>query len=78
MKYFIPNTSIAVRLVFSQANEGVSAPEAPLYILTTNEGQYNFTLPTPSVISGVNRIVITLHAGILAINKIVFCGEPEG
>jgi len=78
LTYFIPDTSVAVRLAVSQANGGVSAPEVPVHTLTTNEGQYSFTLPTPSEISVVNTIVITLLAGTLKINKIVFCSEPEG
>ena len=78
LTYFIPDTSVAVRLAVSQVNGAVVAPEVAVYTLTTNEGQYSFTLPTPSLISAVNRIVITLLNGTLGINKIVFCSEPEG
>ena len=81
MTYFIPDTSGEVTLLFTQAfvtvNESESAPEVPVFTLTTNEGQPNFTLPTPSL-SVVNSIIITLSSGTIAINRIVFCSEPEG
>ena len=70
MTYFIPDTSGDVRLEISQANGATSAPEASLYILTTIEVQYNFTLTTPSLLSAVNRIIITLTAGTIAIYKL--------
>ena len=83
MTYFIPDTSGEVILLFTQASVNANgsseaAPEVPLYTLTTNEGQYNFTLLIPSLISAVNRIIMTLSTGTIAINKIVFCSEPEG
>ena len=82
MTYFIPDTSDEVRLLFTQAfvttNVSKAAPEVPVYTLTTNEGQYNFTLPTVTLISAINRIIMTLSTGTIAINKIAFCSEPEG
>ena len=83
MTYFIPDTSDEVRLLFTQAfvnanGTTISAPEIFVDTLTANEGQYNFTLPTPSLIPAVNRIIMTLHIGTIAINRIVFCSEPEG
>jgi len=82
--YFIPDTSVAVKLLFTQAfatiNRTESAPEVPVIILTTNVGhvQYNITLPTTSIISNVNRILLTLTEGTIVINRIVICSEAEG
>jgi len=80
--YFITEISVAVKLLFTQAfatvNESESAPEVPVIILTTNVGQYNVTLPTPSIISIVNRILLILSEGTIVINRIVICSEAEG
>jgi len=80
MTYFIPDTPGKVTLFFTQANHEAAVSASTFAVtLIANEGSYNFTLPTISEIF-VNRIIVTLLNGTIAINKIVFCNdsEPEG
>jgi len=65
--YFIPDTSVTVKLLFVQGFATVNgqtesdSPEVQAKILTANTGQYNLTLPPPLGISNVNRILLNLQ-----------------
>ena len=77
MTYFIPDTSDEVRLLFAQTNETDLSRDNEFSVsLPANEQRYNFSLPSTN--TAFHTVLVTLISGTIAVNRIVFCGEPKG
>ena len=75
--YFVPNAANGVLLTITQGNGSVQSSSAFSVDLPANERHRNVTFP-PATSGIVNRIVITIVSGTIAINRIIFCSEAEG